>query len=144
MEIYLLSKRGNFCTTGGQFCELPVTKPVVTQGTTRYESQAFFKKLNILKNDQVWYSWETQLLNIFIQMATVLLLREIEILSVHHGLRSYNSLNFSCTALYSRNLRAFKGLTVNIWQNYYALGVFHRYFGFCGLKRKGAITLQSY
>ena len=66
------------------------------------------------------------------------------ICACHHGLRSYNSLIFLCTALCSKNLRASKGLAANTQQYYYASGVFPCYFGFRGLKRKGAMTLQSY
>ena len=62
----------------------------------------------------------------------------------HHGLRSYNSLNFLCTALCSKNTRASKGLAGYTQSFYYALGMSPRYFGFCGLRRKEVTALQSY
>ena len=62
----------------------------------------------------------------------------------HHGLRSYNSLNFLCTALCSKNTRASKGLAGYTQSFNYAFGMFPRYFGFCGLRRKEVTALQSY
>ena len=37
MEIHLLSARGNSCTTGGQFCELPCDQTSSHEGITRYQ-----------------------------------------------------------------------------------------------------------
>ena len=65
-------------------------------------------------------------------------------LPIHHGLWSYNSLNFLCTALCSKNTRASKGLAGYTQSFNYAFGMFPRYFGFCGLRRKEVTALQSY
>ena len=62
----------------------------------------------------------------------------------HHGLRSYNSLNFLCTALCSKNTRASKGLAKYTQSFYYALGIIPCYFGFWGLRGKGDMALQTY
>ena len=107
MEIHLLSARGNFCTTGGQFCELPCDQ---TSGHTGYygvsneryghylstdtpqfsvgfvvcilepsKVKHFFKKLKMLKIDQLCSAEKLNFSNTFFLMAAIL--REIKILT---------------------------------------------------------------
>ena len=87
-----------FVQQGASFVSFPVTKPVVTQGTTRYQIKdldiifpliphslqpfkvkQMFKKLKMLKIDQLCSAKELNFLNTFFQMATIL--RKIEILT---------------------------------------------------------------
>ena len=62
----------------------------------------------------------------------------------HHGLLSYNSSSFLCSALCSKNTRASKGLAKYTQSFYYVLEINPLYFGFCGLRRKGDMALQTY
>ena len=62
----------------------------------------------------------------------------------HHGLLSYNSSSFLCSALCSKNTRTSKGLAKYTQSFYYALGINPGYFGFCGLRLKGDMALQTY